>query len=160
ALFPWPAKLWRRRRRRRWAVAHGPAGRVAACYAELRDVAVDLNVGDAAATPLAFLDSVVPDEEHDELAGLVTRALWGDPARVLPAALGDYDVSDEASAAKAFASAGRTSMVDRGKVFTIRQAGAVQGALEIGVLKPRFDTHDIGVRRGVRGFVETGHYRW
>jgi hypothetical protein len=29
-------------------------------------------------TPLMFLDRVVPDEDHVELAWLVTRTLWGD----------------------------------------------------------------------------------
>lgn len=81
--FPWLLKLWRSRRRRLWASAHGPAGRVAVAYAQFRDLAVDLDVGDPAATPLAFLDHVVEDDEHAELAWLVTRALYGDLARDL-----------------------------------------------------------------------------
>jgi hypothetical protein len=81
--LPWPVKLWRRRRRTAWAAAAGPAGRIAAAYADFRDTAVDLGIGSASATPLDFLDATVEDEEHEELAWLVTRALWGDLARDL-----------------------------------------------------------------------------
>lgn len=83
AVFPYPLKLWRRRSRRRWALAHGLQGRIAVAYAEFRDGAVDLGVGTPTATPLDFLEQVVEDDEHQELAWLVTRALWGDLARDL-----------------------------------------------------------------------------
>jgi hypothetical protein len=81
----WPViyKARRRARRRGWALRTGSVARVAAAYAELRDLATDLGIGDAGATPFAFLERVVPDEEHTELAWLVTRALWGDLARGL-----------------------------------------------------------------------------
>lgn len=83
AVFPYPVKMLRRRRRGRWARRGGPAGRIAVAYAELRDSAIDLGVGSPSATPLEFLDATVEDDEHQELAWLVTRALWGDLARDL-----------------------------------------------------------------------------
>jgi hypothetical protein len=78
-----PARALRRRRRRQWALAHGPAGRVAVAYAEFRDVARDLALDDGRTTPLEFLGFVEDDVEHRELAWLTTRALWGDLTRDL-----------------------------------------------------------------------------
>ncbi len=80
---PWPLKLWRSRTRRRRAARLGPAAVIATEYAEFRDLAADLRAGDPYATPLQFLDRVSEDAEHEELAWLVTRALWGDLARDL-----------------------------------------------------------------------------
>jgi hypothetical protein len=80
AYVGWPAaaKARRRQKRRRWAVEHGPQAQVAVEYAELRDLAIDLNVGDEWDTPLEWMYKVQPDEEHLELAWLASRALYGD----------------------------------------------------------------------------------
>lgn len=81
--YPGLIKLLRRQRRRRWAQAYGVRERVAAAYAEVRDLANDLNVGTATDTPLEFLQSVAPDAELKELSWLVTRVIWGDLVRDL-----------------------------------------------------------------------------
>lgn len=81
--YPVGLRLLRRTRRRRWADRNGPRGRVAVAYAEFRDTAWDLNVGQPAQTPIEFVDELTSDDEHRELAWLVTRALWGDLARDL-----------------------------------------------------------------------------
>ncbi|HYD09664.1 MAG TPA: transglutaminase domain-containing protein [Acidimicrobiales bacterium] len=80
AYVAWPAgaKAWRRQKRRRWGVANGPQAQVAVEYAELRDLAIDLNVGDEWDTPLEWMYKVQPDDEHLELAWLAARALYGD----------------------------------------------------------------------------------
>jgi hypothetical protein len=80
AYVGWPAaaKAWRRQKRRRWGAAHGPQAQVAVEYAELRDLAIDLNVGDEWDTPLEWMYKVQPDDEHLELAWLASRALYGD----------------------------------------------------------------------------------
>ncbi|HVE91175.1 MAG TPA: transglutaminaseTgpA domain-containing protein [Actinomycetota bacterium] len=83
AFFPGPLKLYRSHRRRRWAESLGPAEQIAVEYAEFRDLAHDLNAGDPYATPLAFVERIAHDEEHEEFAWLVTRALWGDLGRDL-----------------------------------------------------------------------------
>jgi hypothetical protein len=83
---PMLARNVRRLRRERWADPLGPRGRIAVAYAEMRDAATDLSVGDPFATPIEFLDHVQEDGEHRELAWLVTRALYGDLA---------YDVTDD-----------------------------------------------------------------
>lgn len=83
AFYPGVLKLGRRYRRRRWALRLGPAERIAVAYAEFRDAANDMNIGDPMLTPLRFLDRVAPDAEHTELAWLVTRGLWGDLTRDL-----------------------------------------------------------------------------
>lgn len=80
--------------------------------------------------------------------------------RVVPSQLGAYSLAQEPSAGKAFAAAGENSLTARGAVWTIRKDGAVRGALQVGVLKPEFDTEDIDVRRGIRSFIENGRYRW
>ena len=77
-MYPVALKQVRRRRRRQWAAAQGPTGIVAAAYCELRDLLVDLALPGRGATPLELLRLVDKDEEHTELAWLVTRGLWGD----------------------------------------------------------------------------------
>src|SRR5207249_4228456 len=96
--FLWPAGLraLRRSRRRRWAGVAGPRARIAVEYAEFRDLAMDLNVGDPYATPLEFLGRVDPDDEHAEFAWLVARALYGDLATAVTA--DDARIAEELSA--------------------------------------------------------------
>ena len=115
----YPVKLLRSHRRRRWAAQHGPAGRIAVAYAELRDLAIDLRVGSAAATPLEFLDATVEDEEHAELAWLVTRGLWGDLARDLR--------DDDAAAAEALSASLRRRLAG-GQALPARVAAATSRA--------------------------------
>lgn len=77
-LYPLALKVVRRRRRERWAVARGPAGVVAVAYCDLRDRMLELALPGRGATPLELVELVEDDEEHAELAWLVTRGLWGD----------------------------------------------------------------------------------
>jgi transglutaminase-like putative cysteine protease len=77
-LYPVALKRVRRRRRQAWAFAHGPAGAVAVAYCDLRDQMIDLALPGRGMTPLELLELIDDDEEHAELAWLVTRGLWGD----------------------------------------------------------------------------------
>lgn len=77
-LYPLVVKLVARSRRRAWAARQGPVARIEVAYAEFRDWCTDLGLTHESATPIGFLDSFVDDEEHTELAWLVTRALYGD----------------------------------------------------------------------------------
>jgi hypothetical protein len=88
----WPGvvKLAKRARRRSAAKAAGPRARIALAYAEWRDVAMDFGFGYPTETPLMFLDRFVEDPEHNELAWLVTRALWGDLQRDLTPELASH----------------------------------------------------------------------
>jgi hypothetical protein len=81
--YPAGLKQVRQARRRRWARSAGPAGRIVAAYAELRDRLRDVNAQQPTATPLEFVSAVDYDDEHWELAWLVTRGLYGDLARDL-----------------------------------------------------------------------------
>ena len=83
AFYPAALRVVRRVRRRRWAAAHGPRAQLLVAYAELRDTANDLNIGHPTLTPLEWLQTVDADDEHAELAWLVTRGVWGDLARDL-----------------------------------------------------------------------------
>jgi hypothetical protein len=78
--FLWPAirKGFVRSRRRSWARDQAPWARVALAYAEWRDLCTDYGHRHGSDTPLMFLDRVIPDDEHAQLAWLVTRGLWGD----------------------------------------------------------------------------------
>ncbi|MEY2475603.1 MAG: hypothetical protein QOG87_918 [Actinomycetota bacterium] len=78
ALWPLLTKARLRSKRRRWAADHGPRARIANAYAEFRDAATDLGVGHPEDTPMRFLNRVAEDDEHTELAWLVTRTIWGD----------------------------------------------------------------------------------
>ena len=79
------ARLLRRRRRERWADELGPAPRIAVAYAEFRDAATDLSLGDpvrhAARVPSTACSR---RREHSELAWLVSRTLYGDLAPTSP----------------------------------------------------------------------------
>lgn len=76
--YPGVAKVLRRRRRREWAARRGPLAQVLVEYAEFRDTAIDLSVGDDYDTPLEYLHKTIPDREHEELAWLVARGVYGD----------------------------------------------------------------------------------
>lgn len=82
-LLPGMIKGYRRTQRRRWADRQGTREQLAVAYAEIRDRAIDFNIGHPSLTPLEFLDVLEPDEEHRQLAWLVTRGLWGDLRRDL-----------------------------------------------------------------------------
>jgi hypothetical protein len=86
ALCPSLLRGQRRWRRRRWAGATGRGApeRLLVAYAELRDGVADLNIGRPDMTALELAASgVAPDDEHTQLAWLVTRGLWGDLRRGL-----------------------------------------------------------------------------
>ena len=92
----------RRRKRRRWAEGIGPRAQITVEYVEFRDLATDLGVGDPYATPLNYLDVVVEDDEHAELAWLVGRALYGDLSETVSA--------DDVRAAREMSASLRTRM--------------------------------------------------
>ncbi|MDO5726378.1 MAG: hypothetical protein Q4Q03_00460 [Bowdeniella nasicola] len=74
-------RTWRRVRRTRWAKRRGPGAQIAVAYAEFRDLAIDFDLGNRHAAPLAFLSDFTDDEDHHEFAWLVERVLWGDLRR-------------------------------------------------------------------------------
>ena len=77
-LLPLFEKALRRSRERAAAVEAGPAARTAQSYAEWRDLITDYGYPYATDTPLMLLRRFPRDEEHNQFAWLVTRALWGD----------------------------------------------------------------------------------
>jgi hypothetical protein len=77
-IAPAVQKMLVRSRRRARARELGPKAQIALAYAEFRDADTDLGYGFEADTPLAHLSRFAEDEEHKQLAWLVTRALWGD----------------------------------------------------------------------------------
>jgi hypothetical protein len=94
--YPGLIKIARRAKRRRWANQRDLPERLAVAYAELRDAANDLNLGDITLTPLEFVAATEDDAEHRELAWLASRALWGDLARDLR--VEDVDAAEEMAA--------------------------------------------------------------
>lgn len=90
-LYPGVVKIERRRRRAQWGRDRGE--QILVAYAEFRDSAFDLGLGHPTLTPLEFVSTIEDDNEHRELAWLVTRALWGDLARDVRA--DDAFVADE-----------------------------------------------------------------
>jgi hypothetical protein len=76
--YPFFRKTRIRSRRRSAATDFGPRARIALAYAEFRDYATDFGFSYPSDTPLMFLERLIEDDEHTELAWLVTRVLWGD----------------------------------------------------------------------------------
>jgi hypothetical protein len=76
--YPALRKARIRSRRRNAASALGPRAQIALAYAEFRDVATDFGFAHPSDTPLMYLERFIDDDEHTELAWLVTRVLWGD----------------------------------------------------------------------------------
>lgn len=118
AYYTWPAlrKAYVRTRRRSWGQAQGPSARIAVAYADWRDTATDFGYRHDSDTPLMFLDRVVEDREHTELAWIVTRALWGD--------LRDRVGPDDAEAAEELSRSLRKRL-SQGHDFTLRSIAAV-----------------------------------
>ncbi|MDP1793284.1 MAG: transglutaminase domain-containing protein [Acidimicrobiales bacterium] len=101
-MTPVTFRTLRRRKREKWADELGPRARIAVAYTEFRDAAADLALGDPFATPIEFLDRVVPDGEHSELAWLTSRTLYGD--------LGAHVTDDDARAAEELSLSLRTRL--------------------------------------------------
>jgi transglutaminase superfamily protein len=118
-LYPVVLKRMRRRRRTAWGLAHGPAAQVAVAYCELRDQMIDLALPGRALTPLELLELVEHDEEHEELAWLATRGLWGDLRHAL--------TDEDAAAAQRLAGSVRTR-VTKAQPETARLLAAVARA--------------------------------
>lgn len=78
ALHPAIGKAISRARRRSAAHEWGPRARLAVAYADWRDLVTDYGYDHHSDTPLQLLQRFATDEEHTQLAWLVTRALWGD----------------------------------------------------------------------------------
>ncbi|MDP1795479.1 MAG: transglutaminaseTgpA domain-containing protein [Acidimicrobiales bacterium] len=76
--YPALRKLRTRSKRRSAALAIGPRARIALAYAEFRDASTDYGFAYPTDTPLMYLERFIDDDEHTELAWLVTRVLWGD----------------------------------------------------------------------------------
>jgi hypothetical protein len=89
-------RVLRRRKRRKWAEGVGLRAQIAVEYAEFRDAAHDMNLGDPLDTPLEYLARVEEDAEHQELAWLVSRALYGDLSRMVTDA--DAQAAEELAA--------------------------------------------------------------
>lgn len=109
----------RRRKRRSWARREGFRQEVAVEYAEFRDGASDLNVGDPNDTPLEYLFKVVADDRHSELAWLVTRSMYGD--------MRDNLTKADAEAARDMAASLRKRML-RAQPFQSRVLGILSRA--------------------------------
>jgi hypothetical protein len=114
--YPMLVKRLRSMRRTRWALQRGPAERIAVAYSEFRDAMRDLAVGAPVLTPLRFVDEIARDDEHAELAWLVTRALWGDLRRDLR--------DDDAEAAEMLARSVRRRTV-RAQSWLVRALAAI-----------------------------------
>lgn len=78
ALWPLGVKWLARYRRRAAAAAAGPRARIINAYAEWRDALSDYGYQHFTDTPIMLLRRFADDDEHAELAWLVTRVLWGD----------------------------------------------------------------------------------
>jgi hypothetical protein len=113
AYASWPVVTkWRRRNAlERAAALAGPRARIALAYSQWRDLATDFGAAFPGDTPLAFVARTTPDEEHRQLAWLVTRALWGDLQSNLTA-----DLAEQAE----LLSTALRKRLTRGQPYTLR----------------------------------------
>jgi hypothetical protein len=119
--YPMLVKRLRSVLRARWALQRGPAERVAVAYCEFRDAMLDLAIGAPVLTPLRFVAEIERDDEHTELAWLVTRALWGDLRRDLR--------DDDADAAELLARSVRRRTVRAQSLLTRMLAAVARTSL-------------------------------
>jgi hypothetical protein len=132
----WPGVRKRRLRSRRLRAAQraGPRARVVRAYADWRDLAADFGEGHTADTPFMFLDRFSADEEHRQLAWLVTRTLWGDL---------QHDVTDDIATAAEVLSRALRRRLRRQHAFTLR----VVAVLSRRSLRDPFMVDDLEVHR-------------
>lgn len=143
-LFPGVLKVIRRVLRRRWASSRGAKARVVTAYAEFRDVANDLNMGDSVETPFEFTNAIEHDDEHLELAWLVTRSVWGDLSRDLRPE--DAEASEEMATSVMRRLRRGQPMITRILSFASRASLRDPYSVEIPNLWPKW-----AVRGGLRG---------
>ncbi len=214
--YPWAVKAVRTRRRRAWARRHGLRGRIAVAYAEYRDLARDLTIGDPAATVGRRLDKA--QGGLTRVLGRVARTslrepytedvpnVWWEPtlridlgvdrrfrarrrtrarqralalaagviamlmascataaapheraisSGLVPEKLGDFSFKYEPGPSQQYRTAGADALVSNGKVFSIHQADATDGALEMAVFKPDVDVTDINDESLIRHCFES-----
>lgn len=147
---PWLQKQRRLARRRRWAASKGCAAEIAVEYAEMRELATDLGVGDPFATPLEFLTHTVDDDEHAELAWLMTRAIYDDLDRPV--------TDDDVVAGRAMAESLRRRMF-RAQPFQVKALGLLSRASlaePYSVELPNVGYATVQSRRRSRPFATTG----
>lgn len=80
------------------------------------------------------------------------------PQRLAPQTLGDYAFQRQLEAEDAFDRAGEKALVREGRVFTIRDRGAVHGYLQVAVFEAGTDATKPEVRDGVLSGIGAGRF--
>jgi hypothetical protein len=81
------------------------------------------------------------------------------PAPFVPAAVGQYALRESQAAEKAFAGAGRASLVTDGRVWTVvAPDGTVKGSLQAAAFKAALRSRLADVERGVRKSIGSGNF--
>jgi hypothetical protein len=77
----------------------------------------------------------------------------------VPVAVGQYALRESATAERAFAQAGRSSLVTDGRVWTVvAPDGTVKGSLQAAAFKTSLRSRLHDVQRGIRKSIGTGNF--
>ena len=78
------------------------------------------------------------------------------PAEIVPSVLGGYDITEQRSEAAAFATGGKDSLIQGGKLFSIRHGATVEGALQVTLFRDEVNAQDPHVQEGIRDDLGAG----
>jgi hypothetical protein len=90
------------------------------------------------------------------LAGTTAPAL---PARIAPGTAAGVSLVQEPQAERAFARAGKRSLVAAGRVFTLREGSVARGDLQVVAFKPRYSARLRSVQDGVLSNIGGRNFR-
>ncbi|HVV75736.1 MAG TPA: hypothetical protein VHC43_06830 [Mycobacteriales bacterium] len=78
------------------------------------------------------------------------------PAQIAPAVVNGYDVTEQPDQAKGFSAGGKASLIQSGKLFSIRQGTTVEGALQVTLFHTDVNAQDPSVQAGIEKGLGAG----
>lgn len=78
------------------------------------------------------------------------------PARIAPVLVNGYDVIEQPDQAKGFAAGGKDSLIQSGKLFSIRHGSTVEGALQVTLFHDDINAQDPHVQDGIEKGLGAG----
>lgn len=78
------------------------------------------------------------------------------PAKIVPSVVNGYDVTAQSDEAKGFSAGGKDSLIQSGKLYSIRKGATVEGALQVTLFHDDINAQDPNVQKGIRDGLNPG----